>query len=332
MAEIEYSSMNERAGDFNFPSVGKLVNLLGAVVSVGLIAGLMWWGYQLVVRDVSGVPVVRALEGPMRVAPEDPGGELASYQGLAVNNIPAQGEAQKPADRLVLAPAPTGLEDGDQPAVAAAPPAAGDATATKPVPAPRDVPTAQPTQSAEPAPTDPVQSAGLTPPAETPTSAPAATATDDLDAAINAALSEATGASTQTAPDKPLVIVPSDLGGVTKSIVPLQRPGNLVVVAATSRDADGVASMLPSEIPAGTRLTQLGAFDSREIAVNQWRELSARFPEFMAGKVRVIEEAQSGGKLFFRLRAHGFEGLADARRFCAAFVAADQNCIPVRQR
>ena len=30
--------------------------------------------------------------------------------------------------------------------------------------------------------------------------------------------------------------------------------------------------------------------------------------------------------------AHGFDGLADARRFCAAFVAADLNCIPVRQR
>ena len=54
---------------------GLIFNWVGALMSVALIAGLGVWGYQLAMRDVTGVPVVRALEGPMRVTPEEPGGD-----------------------------------------------------------------------------------------------------------------------------------------------------------------------------------------------------------------------------------------------------------------
>ena len=43
----------------------------------------------------------------------------------------------------------------------------------------------------------------------------------------------------------------------------------------------------------------------------------------------MIQKAQSGGRTFYRLRAHGFEDLADARRFCALLVAEGPDCIPV---
>jgi hypothetical protein len=36
--------------------------------------------------------------------------------------------------------------------------------------------------------------------------------------------------------------------------------------------------------------------------------------------------------VFYRLRAHGFADLSDARRFCAAFVAQNVDCIPVLNR
>jgi hypothetical protein len=58
--------------------LAKLMNGAGALMSVALIAGLAVWGYRLAMRDVTGVPVVRALEGPMRIAPEDPGGSTAA--------------------------------------------------------------------------------------------------------------------------------------------------------------------------------------------------------------------------------------------------------------
>ena len=59
-----------------------MVNLAGALGSVALVLSLGYWGWELAVRDVRGVPVVRALEGPMRTAPEEVGGRVIDHQGL----------------------------------------------------------------------------------------------------------------------------------------------------------------------------------------------------------------------------------------------------------
>ena len=116
MADIEYT--DAVAGDDSVPAtggLGRLINLAGALASILLIAGICVWGYKLWVRDVTGVPVVRALEGPMRVAPQDPGGEAADHQGLAVNAVAAQGTAAPVADRILLAPGAVELTDEDTP-------------------------------------------------------------------------------------------------------------------------------------------------------------------------------------------------------------------------
>ncbi len=113
-------------------------NLIGAAISLGLVIGVAIWGYKLLVRDVTGIPVVRALEGPMRVQPENPGGDAADHQGLAVNAVAADGTAAPPADTLILAPRPVDLTGEDQPRVDLA----------RVVSAPQDAAPA-PTQSAE---------------------------------------------------------------------------------------------------------------------------------------------------------------------------------------
>ncbi len=84
--------------------LGNLASIAGALTSVALVVGLGVWGYRLAVRDVTGVPVIRALEGPARIAPDDPGGELARHTGLSVNGVAEDGTAAPPADRLALAP------------------------------------------------------------------------------------------------------------------------------------------------------------------------------------------------------------------------------------
>ena len=102
MAEIEYDRSVDARGYGNQSSGGikQFINFLGTAGSLFLVAGIGVWGYELVMRDVSGVPVVRAIEGPMRVQPEHPGGEPADNQGLAVNAVAAQGVASPPADQL----------------------------------------------------------------------------------------------------------------------------------------------------------------------------------------------------------------------------------------
>ena len=96
MAEIDYAQgtppASERAG------YSGIINMAGAMMSLALMVGVGVWGYKLLSRDVTGVPVVRAVEGPMRVQPADPGGEPADHQGLAVNDVAARGSAAAPAE------------------------------------------------------------------------------------------------------------------------------------------------------------------------------------------------------------------------------------------
>jgi len=101
-----YGEPDQAAPRSQSNALKNMTNFAGALVSLALIAGVSVWGYKLVMRDVSGIPVVRATAGEMRVRPEEPGGQLALNTGLSVNEVAAAGEAAPPADRLVLAPRP----------------------------------------------------------------------------------------------------------------------------------------------------------------------------------------------------------------------------------
>jgi hypothetical protein len=78
----------------------------GAVLSVVLLGAIGLWTYELGRRDASAVPVIRALEGPAKEQPEDPGGLKAEHQGLSVNRI-VEGTPPPPRpEGVTLAPAP----------------------------------------------------------------------------------------------------------------------------------------------------------------------------------------------------------------------------------
>ncbi len=302
MADLDYTDDRESSGAPLRSSVAAIMNWAGAALSLALIAGLGVWGYQLLVRDVTGVPVVRALEGPMRIAPEDPGGARAAYQGLAVNEIAAVGTAAEPPERVVLAPSEPVLTDEDRPIAALlpdSPDAPIAAAAAKPVSA-----------------TDLAVAAAL---GESPLVTLATAAAEDVPDAAPAALVE---------------LVDED-GVVAASPRPAPRPDRRVasldpapVVVSQSNGLD----IDPATIEVGERLVQLGAYPTEDLAREEWDRIAVRFGDFMEGKGRVIQEAEAGGRKFFRLRVHGFEDLSDSRRFCAVLVAGEASCIPVAWR
>ncbi len=335
MADINYDD----AGDFGASetSISTLVNLGGAVVSLALVAGLGVWGYELLMRDVNGVPVVRALEGPMRVAPDNPGGVEAPHQGLSVNTVAADVGPEEPAERLILAPAPIELDGDDQPVLSLLPdtPAAAEADATGTAPVTSD------TAALDAGADGPVEET-------TPT-------------AIEAAIAEALGEDVPAVQTPPDGAIPVDVPGVTTSLRPVERPQRITGVIQTSSAAATAAASavepaqaeapvappgttmvltatgdwIPSDevLPEpGTRLVQLGAYASKDVARAEWVTMSTQFRDYFDDKERLIMEASAGGKTFFRLRVMGFDDLAAARRFCAVLVAENANCIPVVQR
>ncbi|TDX33926.1 SPOR domain-containing protein [Rhodovulum visakhapatnamense] len=318
MAEIDFNAMRGSGGHDAPPSPKTILNWAGGLVSLTLMAGLVTWGYQVVMRDVSGVPVIRALEGPMRIAPDDPGGRQAEHQGLAVNRVAALGEAGPPADMLQLAPAPVDLAGDDRPVIAPPPAeAAAYAAADEAAPilasvggAATPVPDADGGALFE----GDDLSAAAGPAAET-------LAADDVEGATEAAL-------------------PLPAGALRQSPRPRTRPqedfaARAAIAAARAAMTAPVATEIAAEsVAVGTALVQLGAFDSGDEARAVWDSLASqrRFSGFFTDKTRVIQTVDRGGKTFFRLRASGFADMAAARRFCAAVSAEGADCIPVVAR
>ncbi len=331
MAEMQ---MSHHATHGQKSSLSKATNALGAIISLALLVGVLVWGYKLLVRDVSGVPVVRAAEGPMRVQPENRGGEQAEHQGLSVNDVAAVGTAAGPADQVVLAPEPLDLSTEDN--------AATPATEQQMVPSQPDV---APSLVA-------AQSDDVTTPEENPIQL---TAVEELAARLAEGVDplQELAPVTETVPTQEQVeevaaMVATDVtpkpeikGGLKRSLRPKTRPAtlktstsssNAEAVAAAVAAAGGVQDVPADSIPVGTRLAQLGAFDSAEVARSEWDRLNGKFSEYLEGKSRVIQKAQSGGRTFYRLRAMGFADLSDARRFCSALVSEKAECIPVVTR
>jgi SPOR domain len=325
MADADYDDYHDYAGydaqQGRAPMGGRwqrLVNVAGALTSLALIAGVGLWAYKLAVRDVNGVPVIQALEGPARIAPKNPGGELAMHQGMAVNQIAAEGTAAEPADRLTLAPAPVALSDEDAAMGAMAGNVAADGDRAAPVlpPTGGEAITPAAMRPNEPLPDGPADAINLE------------------DGAV--------AAVPYVAPD----VIPASVPGVSASLKPRQRPmggGNSAAMSDEGVDAmaeaaaAAVAAALapesaidvePATLAAGTRVVQIGSYANEADARLEWDTAILRFGPLMQGKRRVIEPSESGGETFYRLRVEGFSDAEDARAFCAALKAENAVCVP----
>lgn len=103
------------------------------------------------------------------------------------------------------------------------------------------------------------------------------------------------------------------------------------VFTAVEPEVTEVAAVEPAIKP-GDRLIQLGAFDSAEIAEEKWLAVLQANSDLLGGKQHVIQEATSGGRIFYRLRVFGFAGLDESRALCSALQPRDVPCIPVTAR
>ncbi len=299
-------SVNRGAGPFDGQgtaaplSLAGVTHALGAVLSVALILGAGNWAWNLMQRDVAGVPVVRALEGPVRVMPEDPGGRQAAHQGLSVNELAAARE-DTPREQIVLAPPPLELPADDILPPARVQPERSEPDNAQPIPVALTQEISVPQGSA----------LGMNNPTRRAVAqSPRPPRRDEsaLSQSRMATASDARGSGAFQGDDLAATVASSVAAGLS-----------------SVRDLD----VDPATIGPGTRLVQLGAYDDIATARAAWDQLARRFAPLLDDRGRVIEAAHSGGSVFYRLRAHGFTDERDARRFCAALVDQQIDCIPV---
>lgn len=263
-----------------------------AGISIAVIGGFGYWAISLGARNPNEVPIIRAMEGPARVQPENPGGKQASHQGLAVNTVQAEGGVQAPSQQVALAPAPQQLNDEDIANAKLAP-------RIKPL----------------------LKVAKV----ETETSA--------ADLIAKAITQDQAQAKIAMKPSQPRIIVGtaySPKASLRPATRPTQLTAQLAQVQQTS--AGSPPSKISQTVPLGTRLIQLGAYDSTAQAIKQWDKLFAKHGDLLEGKKRLVQAAESGGRKFFRLRATGFASKDETRTLCSALLARGTPCIPVTAR
>ncbi|SDZ77670.1 SPOR domain-containing protein [Rubrimonas cliftonensis] len=96
------SQVYEAYDDIGTRGVGRLSAAAAAVASLVVLGLVVAWTYRLGVRDASDVPVIRAVEGPAKIRPEDPGGARFAHQGRSVYGL-MEG-APTPERPVTLAP------------------------------------------------------------------------------------------------------------------------------------------------------------------------------------------------------------------------------------
>jgi len=294
MAEQFYSNASQAGADQVSLSVGSIMHWLGSVVSAVLLAGGVYWAFSIASRDVTQIPVVSAQITPIREAPENPGGKATENQGLNVTQVAAM-ENPPVAETIVLAPVAQPLAD-------------------------EDLPTAERLQMA---------------------SSILATAQEvETELAVDMnALADAIIAGKKPLSDvqpMPVRIEGANIEQALRLALAVdEKPSGISPPRTTIRpklrpSATQAAVRLPAApaIAAGSALVQFGAYDSQSVAEQEWTRISAKLASFLGTQTRVIQEVESGGRKFYRLRAAGFNDIGEARRFCSA-VSEKAECYPV---
>lgn len=112
---------------------------------------------------------------------------------------------------------------------------------------------------------------------------------------------------------------------VAEAVTTAPKPLEAVSAPAGKKPAE------PAQTAAvGGYMLQLGAFSSRDSAMNGWRQYSAKYPGSLSGLSPDLQAFQnSSGKTLYRLRAAGLTSRARADARCAALKAAKQPCFVV---
>ena len=306
MLEVKETAREGEEKQYNF-NLNVVFYWVGAALSLSLLTGAIGWSYQLIVRDISQIPIVRAQLGPLRVAPDDPGGLTAANQGLSVTQL-AVNERPLLSDEIFLAPAAEVLSEEN---VVLQISEENSSITNKEKFDTLEVSTENsldfkilPEQNAT----------GLASNNEAVLSTAAFSPKKlEIENAVSLALS-----------------LTNEVDSSFNSLRPKIRPVVLNQIQ-TDNIAQSVANELVVTLPVGSAVVQLGAFESKSLAQIEWQRLEALLGSVLTSKNMVIQKAESGGKVFYRLRAFGFDDLSDARQFCSA-VNDKVACIPVVTR
>ena len=285
-----------------------IFSIFGAVISLNLILWAGYWTYNIISRDINGIPIVAAQPGPLRVAPDTPGGIEAENIELAVTKIASQELPPNPK-AVELAPSTEKLTPDDL-------------TIFQAIRQKKII-------DRQAALNNQIHLGVIEPNLSKEISLePVNTVTNTANYSITENQSELVAAALALAlkPSADNLIGNAVAQNKFKQIKPRLRPGSLLE-ASVSTTETFIRPALAS-VETGLAVVQFGTFATETVAFEEWDRLSKNLSVILDGRPKYVERIKRNGNEIYRLRLGGFVNIDDASRFCSA-VISQENCVPV---
>ena len=285
-----------------------IFSIFGAVISLNLILWAGYWTYNIISRDINGIPIVAAQPGPLRVAPDTPGGIEAENIELAVTKIASQELPPNPK-AVELAPSTEKLTPDDL-------------TIFQAIRQKKII-------DRQAALNNQIHLGVIEPNLSKEISfEPVNTVTNTANYSITENQSELVAAALALAlkPSADNLIGSAVAQNKFKQIKPRLRPGSLLEVRVSTTET--VMRPALASVETGLAVVQFGTFATETVAFEEWDRLSKNLSVILDGRPKYVERIKRNGNEIYRLRLGGFVNIDDASRFCSA-VISQENCVPV---
>ena len=285
-----------------------IFSIFGAVISLNLILWAGYWTYNIISRDINGIPIVAAQPGPLRVAPDTPGGIEAENIELAVTKIASQELPPNPK-AVELAPGTEKLTPDDL-------------TIFQAIRQKKII-------DRQAALNNQIHLGVIEPNLSKEISLePVNTVTNTANYSITENQSELVAAALALAlkPSADNLIANAVAQNKFKQIKPRLRPGSLLEASVSTTET--VIRPALASVERGLAVVQFGTFATETVAFEEWDRLSKNLSVILDGRPKYVERIKRNGNEIYRLRLGGFVNIDDASRFCSA-VISQENCVPV---
>ena len=285
-----------------------IFSIFGAVISLNLILWAGYWTYNIISRDINGIPIVAAQPGPLRVAPDTPGGIEAENIELAVTKIASQELPPNPK-AVELAPSTEKLTPDDL-------------TIFQAIRQKKII-------DRQAALNNQIHLGVIEPNISKEISLePVNTVTNTANYSITENQSELVAAALALAlkPSADNLIGSAVAQNKFKQIKPRPRPGSLLEVRVSTTET--VMRPALASVETGLAVVQFGTFATETVAFEEWDRLSKNLSVILDGRPKYVERIKRNGNEIYRLRLGGFVNIDDASRFCSA-VISQENCVPL---
>ena len=292
MAGIEFdASLTHRPGDAR-SLFGFLLTVLVSLISIFLLGGFLYWGYGAFVQSESKVTVITAPDGPLKVLPEDPGGNLASHLGFSVNSVQESGQVAGPSAKIFLAPPAISVQESDLRSLSGF----GDSNGAIDLKSSINDALAVIFKD-----TNTLSEVTFLNLKEIPIK-------EDI-------VEKAIVSKSLARPEKrPIKIVSAILHQDLVAQIVLNQVK---------------ASMVDSK---DELMVHLGSFKNKVLASADVENFVVRHKGYLTDKTVFLQKSETGGRSIYRMRAIGFSNISEMKKFCAIINSFGNDCMPISNK